>query len=153
MVPARDAQSVLVLREDRLQVYSAGNTALKLEPLPTLGLRGAGLVRVRLGDDAQPELEQTIDRATLLRTWEGISAFDHHASTGDAASVLGHHREVDCLRCRRDGDVAAAGDGGDSAKHCQHENLHARLIEDVTRPVAMVGHGLEPLNRDGAKNA
>ncbi len=89
----------------------------------------------------------------LDRHCEGSSAFDHHASTGDTASVLGHHREVDCLRCRRDGGVAAAGDGGDSAKHCQHENLHARLIEDVTRPVAMVGHGLEPLNRDGAKNA
>jgi len=75
-IPGRDAQAVLMLDREQLRICSPGTAGLTLEPLPTLGLRGAGLVRVRASNDLQAETDQTVDRAALLRTWECVSGFD-----------------------------------------------------------------------------
>jgi alkylation response protein AidB-like acyl-CoA dehydrogenase/flavin-dependent dehydrogenase/electron transfer flavoprotein alpha/beta subunit/ferredoxin-like protein FixX len=91
-VPARDAQIFLLLVGDQLAVidvprepHSAG---LLVEPLATLGLRGAGLARLRLDQFALPETRATVDAARILRAWNILSAADLTAIAFGMADVL-----------------------------------------------------------------
>jgi alkylation response protein AidB-like acyl-CoA dehydrogenase/flavin-dependent dehydrogenase/ferredoxin-like protein FixX len=87
-VPARDAQAVLVLNGQQLQVCSANTLGWSCEPLKTLGLRGAGVMRVRVMDSVRPDTSQPVDQAGLLRTYECVSAFDLIAMAGGMANYL-----------------------------------------------------------------
>src|SRR5207249_4892665 len=73
------ARSLALLVGDRLVVLpreTAGRAALKIEPLATLGLRGAGLASIRLEGLALPAQQATVDREQLLRAWHVLSAAD-----------------------------------------------------------------------------
>ncbi|HEV3259479.1 MAG TPA: acyl-CoA dehydrogenase family protein [Gemmataceae bacterium] len=75
-VPARDAQAVLVLFRDRLVVFPADHAGLVLVPLATLGLRGAGLSRVRLDGLLLPDGRVAVDYHRIHRVWSILSAAD-----------------------------------------------------------------------------
>jgi alkylation response protein AidB-like acyl-CoA dehydrogenase/flavin-dependent dehydrogenase/ferredoxin-like protein FixX len=57
LVPACDAERLVIQDGDRVQVFSAHAPGVTVEPLATLGLRGAGLARVRISREAKAEGE------------------------------------------------------------------------------------------------
>jgi electron transfer flavoprotein-quinone oxidoreductase len=79
-VPARGARTLLLLLADQLllvPVDGPGQPAgLTVEPLATLGLRGAGLARARLDGFAVPEGRVTVDHDRILRAWSVLSCAD-----------------------------------------------------------------------------
>jgi hypothetical protein len=76
-VPAVGARSVLLLVRDQL-VLVAGERPdhFKIEPLASLGLRGAGLARVRLDGLPLPETRCGVDHDRFRRIWGVLSAAD-----------------------------------------------------------------------------
>jgi electron transfer flavoprotein-quinone oxidoreductase len=80
LVLAQGAFSILVLDGKRLLVFrrdEAGNIpGLVIDPLPTLGLRGAGLARVELSADGPAPVELAVDAGLLQRAWRILSAAD-----------------------------------------------------------------------------
>lgn len=74
-VPAGHARELLLFVGDRLHLVSRDDPNIHVEPLATLGLRGASIACVRLGD---PSLQSnaSLDRDQLLRTWNILSAAD-----------------------------------------------------------------------------
>src|SRR5262249_13688205 len=66
LVPPRDAGAVVLLDANRWLVGTPGADGLAVEPLATLGLRGAGLARVRVGPGFRPEVEQPLDPGLAL---------------------------------------------------------------------------------------
>lgn len=75
-VPATGAASLLLLVGDQLAAVPTGAAGLHLDPLATLGLRGAGLVRVRLDQFVLPETRVPADHERLRRLWGVLSAAD-----------------------------------------------------------------------------
>ncbi len=76
-VPAQGGTVLLMLHGDEVAV-SAGESGsgFTIEPLPTLGLRGAGLSRLVLTERAAPQAWSAVDRERLLRAWTVLSAAD-----------------------------------------------------------------------------
>src|SRR5439155_10425960 len=75
-VPARRAQSLLLLLGDQLTALPVPSPGLHLEPLATLGLRGAGLAQLVLNHLQLPETRTAVDRDRMLRVWWVLSAAD-----------------------------------------------------------------------------
>jgi alkylation response protein AidB-like acyl-CoA dehydrogenase/electron transfer flavoprotein alpha subunit len=77
-IPAAAAQRILLLHGDQLAVAAvvgAGN-GLEIEPVPTLGLRGAGICRLRLTDSFHHEATAAVAPDEVLRLWSVVSAAD-----------------------------------------------------------------------------
>jgi electron transfer flavoprotein-quinone oxidoreductase len=79
-VPAMDAQAMLVLGSERLWVLPGGKLApvpgSAVEPLGTLGLRGAGLARIRVDEAKLAEPGMSVDPDRLERIGGILSAAD-----------------------------------------------------------------------------
>jgi electron transfer flavoprotein-quinone oxidoreductase len=79
-VPATGAQSVLVLWENRLFVWTPSEQGQKdgiaVDPLETLGLRGAGLARVRITDQSRLKPAMGVDGDRIRRIWTVLSSAD-----------------------------------------------------------------------------
>jgi electron transfer flavoprotein-quinone oxidoreductase len=75
-VPATGAQSILLLLGDQLIILSPATRGLRIEPVPTLGLRGAGLARLILDDLEPPPASALADRDRVLRVWQVLSSAD-----------------------------------------------------------------------------
>ncbi|MCI0463152.1 MAG: acyl-CoA dehydrogenase family protein, partial [Gemmataceae bacterium] len=75
-VPALHAGSLLLLRHGGLAVAHRDAQRLGVEPLATLGLRGAGLAHIRVTDNLAPEAEAAADTEWLRRAWYALSAAD-----------------------------------------------------------------------------
>jgi electron transfer flavoprotein-quinone oxidoreductase len=78
-VPAGGARSLLLLVGGRLVVVGTGPDApagLQVAPLASLGLRGAGLAKLRLDQLSVPADEAPLDRDRLTRAWAVLSAAD-----------------------------------------------------------------------------
>jgi alkylation response protein AidB-like acyl-CoA dehydrogenase/flavin-dependent dehydrogenase/electron transfer flavoprotein alpha subunit/ferredoxin-like protein FixX len=75
-VPAAGARSLLLLVADQLIIVRVDTPGLRLEPLATLGLRGAGLMRVRLDNLVLPETRVGADYNRVGRVWQVLSAAD-----------------------------------------------------------------------------
>ena len=77
-VPARGAGSVLLLLGNQLAVLSTQQPppGLHVEALPSLGLRGAGLARLRLDNLKLPDERAAVDHDRILRAWHVLSAAD-----------------------------------------------------------------------------
>jgi electron transfer flavoprotein-quinone oxidoreductase len=87
-VPASGAGSLLLLRGDRLALVRQAAKGLTVEPLATLGLRGAGLARVSAGDGLQPDAEVLVERDRLLRLWSLLSSADLVSIASGMADLL-----------------------------------------------------------------
>jgi alkylation response protein AidB-like acyl-CoA dehydrogenase/flavin-dependent dehydrogenase/electron transfer flavoprotein alpha subunit/ferredoxin-like protein FixX len=83
-VPAVHAKILLLLDGDRL--VTARSDELQIEPQGTLGLRGAGMARVRFL--SSPPTATVIDRAAVLERWSSISSADLAAIALGMADVL-----------------------------------------------------------------
>jgi alkylation response protein AidB-like acyl-CoA dehydrogenase/flavin-dependent dehydrogenase/ferredoxin-like protein FixX len=75
-VPAAGAQAILVLLRDQLCILSHQTSGLRVEPLATLGLRGAGLARLVLDNLTLPEPGAPVDRERVVRVWQVLSSAD-----------------------------------------------------------------------------
>jgi alkylation response protein AidB-like acyl-CoA dehydrogenase/flavin-dependent dehydrogenase/ferredoxin-like protein FixX len=79
-VPAQAARAVLLLVGDRLAIVPADRAeqmpGLQIDKLATLGLRGAGLARVRLDGPNLPPAQAAVDRDRIRRVWHALSAAD-----------------------------------------------------------------------------
>jgi electron transfer flavoprotein-quinone oxidoreductase len=79
-VPAQPAREVLLLVGDRLAIVPADRAeqmpGLHIDKLATLGLRGAGLARVRLDGLSLPPAQAAVDRDRIRRVWHALSAAD-----------------------------------------------------------------------------
>jgi electron transfer flavoprotein-quinone oxidoreductase len=79
-VPAGPARSLLLLWGERLRVVPLDNPGqipgLGVEPLATLGLRGAGLVRITATGRPAPDTGLGVDPDRLRRIWSVLSAAD-----------------------------------------------------------------------------
>jgi alkylation response protein AidB-like acyl-CoA dehydrogenase/flavin-dependent dehydrogenase/electron transfer flavoprotein alpha subunit/ferredoxin-like protein FixX len=73
---ARGAGSLLLLLGNQLVVVPANAPRLELEPLATLGLRGAGLARIRLDNFTPPDTRVAVDPDRIQRVWQVLSAAD-----------------------------------------------------------------------------
>ncbi len=75
-VPAAGAGSVVLLLHNQLAIVPVGTPGLRIEPVDTLGLRGAGLARVRLEGLVLPETRTAVDPDRIRRVWATLSAAD-----------------------------------------------------------------------------
>ncbi|MBV9124874.1 MAG: FAD-binding protein, partial [Planctomycetes bacterium] len=75
-VPAQGARTLLLLLGDRLAVVGVDNAGVQIEPLATLGLRGAGLARLSLNGLSLPETHIPVDYDRIHRVWSILSAAD-----------------------------------------------------------------------------
>jgi alkylation response protein AidB-like acyl-CoA dehydrogenase/flavin-dependent dehydrogenase/electron transfer flavoprotein alpha subunit/ferredoxin-like protein FixX len=91
LAPAVGARTLLLLLGDQLVLAPAGTPGLVVEPLATLGLRGAGLARVRLEGFVPPEAPVVADADRVQRVWEVLSA-------ADLASIASGMAEQLCRR-------------------------------------------------------
>jgi electron transfer flavoprotein-quinone oxidoreductase len=79
LVPAGGANSLLILHANSLAAVSLndrGGAGLRVEPLATLGLRGAGLASVALEGTLAAQEQTVVDREAVLRVWRILSAQD-----------------------------------------------------------------------------
>jgi electron transfer flavoprotein-quinone oxidoreductase len=76
LVPALGARSLLLFLDDRLTLVRQPAEGLVVEPLATLGLRGAGLARVAATARLEPDSEAPAERAQLVRIWSVLSSAD-----------------------------------------------------------------------------
>ncbi|HYT93586.1 MAG TPA: 4Fe-4S dicluster domain-containing protein, partial [Gemmataceae bacterium] len=75
-VPARSGEVLILLRGDEMASCEGAGAGLAIEPLATLGLRGAGLARLVLTDRSVPQAWGRVDHERLLRLWAVLSAAD-----------------------------------------------------------------------------
>jgi len=87
-IPARGAKSILLLIDDQLVALPVDCSGLSVESVPTLGLRGAGLSRVRLDGLKLPDDSAHVDRDRMLRAWKVLSAADLTSIAHGVADVL-----------------------------------------------------------------
>jgi electron transfer flavoprotein-quinone oxidoreductase len=91
-VPTAAAQSLLLMLGDQLTVVPVAAdqrpAGLTVESLPTLGLRGAGMARLRLDNLTLPEERFRVDQARIRRAWSIISAADLTAIASGMADLL-----------------------------------------------------------------
>jgi electron transfer flavoprotein-quinone oxidoreductase len=81
LVPAREARNILALGADRLWVIPVvatgeGLPGVSITPVGSLGLRGAGLVQIRVAEESLQELGINVDPDRLERLWCVLSAAD-----------------------------------------------------------------------------
>jgi electron transfer flavoprotein-quinone oxidoreductase len=76
LVPARDARRLLLLVGERLVLAEKGQPGLTIEPVATLGLRGAGLARVAVDPNVLVGSAVTVDPDRLRRAWSVLSSAD-----------------------------------------------------------------------------
>jgi len=87
-VPAASARSIVLLLSDRLAIVSADHPALAIEPLRTLGLRGAGLVRMRVRKMDELETQMSADCQRLQRVYRILSSADMMSIASGMADQL-----------------------------------------------------------------
>jgi alkylation response protein AidB-like acyl-CoA dehydrogenase/flavin-dependent dehydrogenase/electron transfer flavoprotein alpha subunit/electron transfer flavoprotein alpha/beta subunit/ferredoxin-like protein FixX len=96
-IPARQAASLLLLIRGHLvsvpvpsrsQTNGKGADGLRVEPLETLGLRGAGMAAVRLDGFALPESRAAVDPDRFERIRNIVSAADLTSIAAGMADVL-----------------------------------------------------------------
>ena len=75
-VPALGAATLLMLVGDNLALVPIDRAGLRIEPLATLGLRGAGMARVRLENLTLPQERAPVDHDRIFRAWSVLSAAD-----------------------------------------------------------------------------
>lgn len=75
-VAAAGAGSLLLHFANQLVAVPASAPRLELEPLATLGLRGAGVARIRLDNFTLPDTRVTVDPDRIQRVWQVLSAAD-----------------------------------------------------------------------------
>jgi len=75
-VPAGNVKALLLLVGNQLVIVPSGTRGLRLEALPSLGLRGAGLERVYLDNMVLPETKAGADYDRVGRVWKVLSAAD-----------------------------------------------------------------------------
>src|SRR5439155_20328298 len=77
-VPAAGARAVLLLAREQLVLIEPGteSAGCRIEPEPTLGLRGAGLARIVLDNTPLPAARATVDYHRFRRIWRILSAAD-----------------------------------------------------------------------------
>jgi electron transfer flavoprotein-quinone oxidoreductase len=75
-IPARRATRLLILAGDYLSALPANAPGLRIEALPTLGLRGAGLTEVRLEDVDVASFGVKVDSDAVMRMWQVLSSAD-----------------------------------------------------------------------------
>ncbi|HEV3204436.1 MAG TPA: hypothetical protein VGY77_08640, partial [Gemmataceae bacterium] len=75
-VPAIGAGNLLLLLHDHLALVSVDTPGMRITPLATLGLRGAGLAKISLDGLILPETKTTVDRQRIRRVWAILSAAD-----------------------------------------------------------------------------
>jgi electron transfer flavoprotein-quinone oxidoreductase len=76
LIPALGARAVLLLLGDQLLIVPTGTPGLRIEPLATLGLRGAGLARVQLETLDLPATRVAVDSHRIRRVWRILAAAD-----------------------------------------------------------------------------
>jgi alkylation response protein AidB-like acyl-CoA dehydrogenase/electron transfer flavoprotein alpha subunit/electron transfer flavoprotein alpha/beta subunit/ferredoxin-like protein FixX len=100
LVPAAGCRFLVLLIQDQLVIVptqeASGYAGLEVEPIATLGLRGAGLARIRLEGFALPETRIGVDQDRIRRVWGILSAADLVAIAEGMADLL----------CRRTRDHA-----------------------------------------------
>ncbi len=87
-VPALGAKSLLLLVGDQMAALPLDTPGLHIEALPTLGLRGAGLARIRLDNLVLPDDRANVDHDRILRAWKVLSAADLTSIAGGMADIL-----------------------------------------------------------------
>jgi electron transfer flavoprotein-quinone oxidoreductase len=75
-VPAGQAKSILALTGDRLAVLPLDAPGLHVVPTETLGLRGAGVVCLRLDSASISDAATPIDLDVIQRVWQVLSSAD-----------------------------------------------------------------------------
>jgi alkylation response protein AidB-like acyl-CoA dehydrogenase/flavin-dependent dehydrogenase/electron transfer flavoprotein alpha/beta subunit/ferredoxin-like protein FixX len=75
-VPACEARTFLLLLPNQLILVAADSPGLRIEPLASLGLRGAGLARLRLDGLTLPETRTPVDHDRIRRVWNILSGAD-----------------------------------------------------------------------------
>jgi alkylation response protein AidB-like acyl-CoA dehydrogenase len=75
-IPAISARSLLLVLPGQIAIVPADYPSLVIEPLRTLGLRGAGLARVGIRKSALPESLVRVDSDRLHRAWSILSSAD-----------------------------------------------------------------------------
>lgn len=75
-VPATGAGRIVVLNNDRVADLAADSPALSVEPLAALGLRGAGLARVRLTDAGSLAGEPPVNATEARRVADVLASAD-----------------------------------------------------------------------------
>jgi alkylation response protein AidB-like acyl-CoA dehydrogenase/flavin-dependent dehydrogenase/electron transfer flavoprotein alpha subunit/ferredoxin-like protein FixX len=75
-VPAGNAQKIVILIGDQLAILEPGAPGLQIEPIDTLGLRGAGLARLRIESADLGSVHATVDRDRMRRVWHILSSAD-----------------------------------------------------------------------------
>ncbi|MCC6418764.1 MAG: acyl-CoA dehydrogenase family protein [Gemmataceae bacterium] len=87
-VPARNGEQLVLLRGDELAVLAGTGSGLTVEPLATLGLRGAGLTRVLLAEKAAAPPWQRIDGERVRALWNALSSADLVSIASGMADLL-----------------------------------------------------------------
>ncbi len=87
-VSALGARALLLLRGDRLTLVRLPAKGLAVEPLATLGLRGAGLARITACETVSTDAEGPVDRDRLRRLWSVVSSADLISIASGMADVL-----------------------------------------------------------------
>jgi electron transfer flavoprotein-quinone oxidoreductase len=75
-VPALSAQKIVVLIGDQVAILEPGAPGLQIEPLGTLGLRGAGVARLHIESADLGDVHATVDRDRMRRVWHILSSAD-----------------------------------------------------------------------------
>jgi electron transfer flavoprotein-quinone oxidoreductase len=87
-VPAGGAKSLLLRLGDQLVIVPTAFPGLRIEPLATLGLRGAGLTRIRLEGFSLPETRSQVDPDRIYRVWAILSSADLISMASGMADLL-----------------------------------------------------------------
>jgi alkylation response protein AidB-like acyl-CoA dehydrogenase/flavin-dependent dehydrogenase/ferredoxin-like protein FixX len=75
-VPAISVRWLLVVLQNQMAIVSVDHPALSIEPLSTLGLRGAGLARVQIQKTILASKLVTVDGDHARRVWSILSSAD-----------------------------------------------------------------------------
>ena len=81
-VPAQAADNVVLLVGDQLAIIPQSAPALRIELIETLGLRGAGLGRIRIEGSDLGGAVATVDRDRMRRVYQILSCCGPHVDSG-----------------------------------------------------------------------
>jgi electron transfer flavoprotein-quinone oxidoreductase len=82
------AKRLLVLLGDQMVIVPPAFPGIEIEPLATLGLRGAGLARLRLEGFSLPETCSQVDHDRIHRVWAILSSADLISIASGMADLL-----------------------------------------------------------------
>ncbi len=88
LVPAIQADDLVIWRANTLLVVEQDDPGLEIEPLGSLGLRGAGLARVRIVGSLTPICQLVLDHATLWPVAQVLTACDLISIARGMTSIL-----------------------------------------------------------------